>query len=88
MVQEGDVVYCLVKREDEATLKVGGTVVEAKGDTVVIASPKHSVQGVPNSLPRCLGGAGEGGVDQQWSRETSYSSRRKTQKLWPRIWSG
>lgn len=50
MVQEGDVVYCLVKREDEATLKVGGTVVEAKGDTVVIASPKHSVQGVPNSL--------------------------------------
>ena len=48
MVQEGDVVYCLVNREDEATLKVGGTVVEAKGDTVVIASPKHSVQGVPN----------------------------------------
>lgn len=34
MLQEGDVVYC--KRENDETLKVGGTVVEAKGDTVVL----------------------------------------------------
>ena len=50
MVQEVDVVYCLIKRENEETLKVGGTVVEAKGDTVVLAAPKNSIKGVPNSL--------------------------------------
>ena len=60
MVQEGDVVYCLVKREDGQTLKLGGTAVEAKGDTVVISAPKNSVKGVPNSLlARAPGGKAE-----------------------------
>ena len=45
-----------------------------------MACQTHGSTAQEGSLPRCL----EGGVDQQWSRETSYSSRRKTQKQFGR----